>query len=395
MLTDEELERLCFGMESDRVERKRSLSGPEKIREAICAFANDLAGHDQPGVVCIGLNDDGTCADYLVSDKDLLTLANMRSDGNILPFPVMTVEKKRLRGCELAVVQVEPSQNPPVRFNGRTWIRVGPRRGVASPEEERRLNEKRRWGDLPFDQQPVICSTLDDLDLDYFRREYLPAAVAPEILEANNRQIADQLAALHFLARDATPTPAALLTFGKDPQYWLPGAYIQFRRIDGKLLTDPTRQACTAAGPLAQQIRGLEETLRTNIAVAINIGSGPTDVKRPDYPMAALQQICSNAVLHRVYEQINAPVRVSWFSDRIEILSPGGLYGNVNPENFHHGATGYRNPQMAGVMKTLGFVQRFGMGVAMAKKALQENGNPPPEFQFEATSVLVTVRPSR
>ena len=395
MLTDEELERLCFGMESDRVERKRSLTDLEKIREAICAFANDLAGHGKPGVVCVGLNDDGTCADFRVTDEALLTLASMRSDGNILPLPVMTVEKKRLRDCDLAVVQVTPSQNPPVRFKGRTCVRVGPRRGVASPEEERRLNEKRRWGDLPFDQQPVIGSTLDDLNLNDFRREYLPAAVAPEILEANHREIADQLAVLHFLSRDATPTPTGLIAFGKDLLYWIPGAYIQFLRIDGESLADPIRHACRAAGPLSQQIFGLETTLRANISVAMDITGRPTHLERPDYPMAALQQLCRNAVLHRTYEGTNAPVRVYWFLDRIEIYSPGGLYGSVNRDNFGHGAADYRNPHLAEVMKTLGFIEKFGVGIAIAKNALEKNGNPPPEFQFEATSVLVTVRPAR
>lgn len=43
-------------------------------------------------------------------------------------------------------------------------------------------------------------------------------------------------------------------------------------------------------------------------------------------------------------------------------------------------------------MKILGFVQRFGMGIPLARKELEKNGNPPPEFRFEPTGVLVTVR---
>ncbi len=109
-----------------------------------------------------------------ITDQLLLTLANMRSDGNILPFPVLTVEKRTLSGCELAVVIVESSSSPPVRFKGQTWIRVGPRRATATREEERRLNEKRRFKDLPFDLTPFESASVLDLNLQMFQQVYLP-----------------------------------------------------------------------------------------------------------------------------------------------------------------------------------------------------------------------------
>ena len=70
----------------------------------------------------------------------------------------------------MAVVIVQPADAPPVRFQGRVWIRVGPRRAIATLEDERRLTEKRRAQDLPFDIQPVRAATLLDLDTDLFRR---------------------------------------------------------------------------------------------------------------------------------------------------------------------------------------------------------------------------------
>jgi ATP-dependent DNA helicase RecG len=187
MLSQWELERLMVDLESDRVERKASPSDRDKIRQAICAFANDLPDYRQPGVVLVGVNDDGTCSRLLITDELLRTLADMRSDGNILPFPVMTVQKRQLAGCEVAVVEVMPSDSPPVRFNGRVWIRVGPRRAQATAEEERRLTEKRRWGNLPLDQQQVVGASNDDLVLELFRDTYLPAAVAPDVLMENQR----------------------------------------------------------------------------------------------------------------------------------------------------------------------------------------------------------------
>lgn len=55
MLCDDELLSLLADGESDRVERKESHSDAGRIRQAICAFANDLPGHNKPGVVFIGV----------------------------------------------------------------------------------------------------------------------------------------------------------------------------------------------------------------------------------------------------------------------------------------------------------------------------------------------------
>lgn len=134
MLTDEEIEELTADLESDRVERKQSLAGDAKDRvgQAICAFANDLPGRGKAGVVFIGLTDAGRPAGVAVTDRLLQELAGFRSDGNILPLPNLVVEKRVVGGVPVAVVQVTPSTDPPVRYYGQVWIRVGPRRAVAS-----------------------------------------------------------------------------------------------------------------------------------------------------------------------------------------------------------------------------------------------------------------------
>jgi ATP-dependent DNA helicase RecG len=235
------------------------------------------------------------------------------------------VEKRRVEGCDLAVVRVHPSDAPPIRYKGRVWIRVGPRRGVATPEEERRLSE-RRHKDLPFDLHPVYQATLEDLDLDYFTRSYLPSSVAADVIAQNQRTLAQQLTSLRFATLDTPPVPTVtgLLAIGRDPQQFIGGAYIQFLRIDGNTLTDPIRDEKRIGGPVAEMLRMVDEVFKANISTAIKITSGDLEERRPDYPIIALQQVIRNAVMHRTYEGTNAPVRVTWFSDRIEILSPGG-----------------------------------------------------------------------
>ena len=394
-MDDRELELFSKDIESDRAERKASITERDRIRQAVCAFANDLPNHRQPGVVFIGANDDGSCANFSITDELLRTLADIRSDGNILPFPMMTVQKKTLEGYDLAVIIVEPSDAPPVRYKGQVWIRVGPRRAIATAEEERRLTEKRLAKDLPFDIRPVHSATFEDLDFDLFRRVYLPSSLSAEIIDENERSIEQQLTSLRFAAVEpqSTPTVLGILVAGKDPTQFLPGAYIQFLRIDGLELTDPIKDQKEIGGPLLDQLRILDETLQINISAASDVTSKPVETRHADYPIVALHQLARNAVMHRTYEGTNAPVRIYWFADRIEILSPGGAFGQVNRENFGDpGTTDYRNPHLAEAMKNLGYVQRFGAAIQIARKELKNNENPPPEFIVNDSFVLVIIR---
>jgi ATP-dependent DNA helicase RecG len=393
-MDDQELTALLCDLESDRVERKASISDSKKIRQAICAFANDLPNHNKPGVLFVGVNDDGTCASLPITDELLLNLAGIRSEGKILPFPVLQVNKRILDSCELAVVIVEPSDAPPVRFDGRTYIRVGPRRATATPEEERRLNEKRRARDLPFDVRPFPSATLDDLNLVFFKQSYLPFTIAPDVLEENQRSLNQQLASVRFTTPEpeSCPTALGILVVGKEPKQFIPGYYVQFLRIDGMELGDPIKDQKEISGSLLDILRILDEILQINISISSDITSQSLEIQQPDYPIEALRQFARNAVMHRSYEQTNAPIRVYWFSDRIEISSPGGLFGQVNRENFGQGVADYRNPHLAAVMKDLGYVQRFGYGIPTAKRALEKNRNPPAEFLIEDSYMSVTIR---
>ena len=389
--SDGELEALMSDLESDLVERKESAADGRKIRRNVCAFANDLPGNGRPGVVLVGVRDNGSCASLPIDDDLLTRLANIHGAGDILPLPSMTVQKRVLKGCAVAVVSVAPSADTPVRYQGRVWVRVGPSVREGSVADERLLTERRRAADLPFDLRPAQGAQLGDLDQDWMRRHYLPSAIAPEVLERNARPIEHQLRSLR-LVQGEKPTWGAILAFGLDPQAFVPGAYVQFLRVDGPSITDPIRDQKQLKGGLGDVVRRLDELLDLNVSVRTQVAGVSQERQRPDYPADALRQLALNAVLHRSYEGTNTPVRIHWFSDRVEIASPGRLYGRMTRDNFGTGDTDYRNPLLAEIMANLGFAQRFGLGVPLARKALAANGNPPPEFEFQQTLVVATVQ---
>uniref|UniRef100_A0A7C4RNF9 Transcriptional regulator n=1 Tax=Desulfatirhabdium butyrativorans TaxID=340467 RepID=A0A7C4RNF9_9BACT len=395
--TDEELEALLEDIESDLAERKESWKGdaPEKGRQAICAFANDLPDHRKAGVLFVGAKDDGTPSGLEITDELLRTLSDIRTDGNTLPPPSIVVEKRTLRGAEMAVVIVQPSDAPPVKYKGRIWIRIGPRRSVATAQEERILNERRRYRDIPFDVQTLPSCKLSALSRVLFEQEYLPNAVAPDILAANDRSYEEILASCRMIASvdDPTPTILGVLVLGVSPRDWIPGAYIQFLRIAGTEMTDPIQDEATIDGALGLALRRIEEKIDAHNRNAVDITTTDRELRTSPYPRVALQQLIRNAVMHRTYENTYAPVRVHWFDDRIEIINPGGPFGTVTRENFGRpGITDYRNPNLADAMRVMGFVQRFGVGIQIARAELKKNGNPELEFQIEPMTVLATVR---
>lgn len=394
--TDQELEQMLADLESDLVERKESFkSVTDKVREAVCAFANDLPDHRRAGVVIIGAKDAGTPSGLAITDELLLEIADIKTDGNILPPPTLTVAKRVLRGADMAVITVQPADSPPVRFRGRIHIRIGPRRGFASAQDERILSEKRRYRDRPFDLHPVPSAAIGDLDRRLFDEMYLPSAFAPDILSANARDVLQRLAATKMIVSvdDPTPTVLGILVLATRTRDFLPGAYIQFLRIAGEGLDEPIGDEQEIDGAIHDIVRRLDEKLATHNRTSIDLTSGPVEKRRQPYPLPALQQLVRNAVLHRTYEATNAPVRVSWYDDRIEIISPGGPFGIVTAENFGlPGVTDYRNPNLAEALRVMGFVQRFGVGIATARQALARNGNPPPEFNVQPGYIGAIVR---
>lgn len=136
-LTKEEIRSLLSDIENERVERTLSTDNTKKMSEAICAFANDIRNTKKPGYFMIGADDDGNLNGQTFTDEQLRSYAGLRNSGTILPPPAMMVYKESFPEGEVAIIEVQPSEDTPVRYKGVIWIRIGARKAEANTEEER------------------------------------------------------------------------------------------------------------------------------------------------------------------------------------------------------------------------------------------------------------------
>ncbi len=392
MIDSSQLKELLQDIESDRIEMTQSVSDTGKVCRAICAFANDFPDHRIPGYLIVGVDGCGKPVGAAVTDQLLLTLAAHRDNGQIIPQPMMNVAKLEIHGKDVGVVEVFPSTLPPVRYKGVTYIRTGPRQSIATSEEERRLSERRVDRARTWDARACPEGTLDDLSLDLFELTYLPNAVAREVLAENDRTTKEQLAALRFWdTRSDHPTNAAILLFAKDSLSFFPGAYVQYVRYDGPSLADDVLDESRFSGDLLFMMRELDQ-LANRIAKSRPVRQDSlADATFYAFPPIALHELFMNAVIHRNYEESTTPIMIYEFGDRLEIHNPGALFGDLTKTLFPHG-TAYRNPVVAEAAKTLGFVNRFGRGIAIAESELKRNGNPPIDFDIGDNHLAAIVR---
>jgi ATP-dependent DNA helicase RecG len=392
MITKEKVEALITDMESDWIERTISIRD-DKLGPAICAYSNDFPNHKHSGYILLGVQDDGSLSNQVWTDEQLQSIGNIKSNGKILPQPSIVVSPVfKFPEGEVVVIEVKPSTYPPVRFDGRCWIRVGPRKDRATLEEERILTERRASYAKTYDLVPALGATLRDINIDLFRMSYLPLAIDKDTLTENGRTIEEQLSSLRFYdLKGQCPTNAGILIFGLKPEFYLPGSYIQFVKFSGKEMTSDVEYEKKFSGALVTELKLLDDFIKSNV-----IKERP--VKRDsfqetiitNYPYWALRELLMNSVMHRSYES-NAPVYIYEFADRIEIVNPGGLYGEVTPQNFPN-ASDYRNIVLAEAMKVLGYVNRFNYGVKRAKAELIQNGNGEPLFDLSlVTKFKVTI----
>ena len=170
-----------------------------------------------------------------------------------------------------------------------------------------------------------------------------------------------------------------------DPLNYLPGAYIQYVKFGGTDTMDIQAEK-KFSGNLIDVLKNVDEFVKNNVVQSKPVRTDSfIEINVNNYPNLALREFIMNAIMHRDYES-NTPIRINEFSDRIVIQNTGGLYGEAQ-NNFPR-VSAYRNPVVAEILKNLGYVNRFNVGIQNAKAKLLENNNPEPKFDLSLVSAF-------
>ena len=331
-----------------------------------------------------------------IDDEKWASLGGIKTDGNLLPPPSMSMEKVSLAEGDVVVIKVYPSDYPPIRYKGDVWIRLGPRKCKATEADIHVLTERRAKFGARDEELPCVRAKMSDLDMNLFRAFYLPKAIDAQVIEDDDRSVIEQMASLRFYSLEKEcPTNLGVLLFAKYPERFIPSAYIQYVRFTGTDNAGDVLQENVFKGPLIKVVQELDVFIKTGPAAVRPV---LTTAMREDpvsqYSAWALREFLMNAIIHRDYFLGNAPIKFyEYKKNRIEISNPGGLFGRAKPDNFPF-VNDYRNPLLAEAMKILGMVNKYNRGIAKANKELEKNGNPKAQFDVnKLTEFRVTVMP--
>ena len=248
--------------------------------------------------------------------------------------------------------------------------------------------EKRRAGNLPFDQHAVPSgATLADLDLTCSPAFTCRPPSRPDVLSANDRSLEQQLGipALYGPRRNAQRGRGP---GGGEGSANLAAGHLRsvlaigWNRTDG--LGGTQREI---DGPLPDLLRQLDELLAANVSTPADVTSAAMErtTRLSDRRLAAIGPQRRFASQLRIVALAGEDLLVSRSCGNPQ---PGGPFGQVNEQNFGQpGITDYRNPSIAEAMKCLGYVQRFGLGFPLARKELEKNDNPPLEIQCSPSAI--------
>ena len=247
-------------------------------------------------------------------------------------------------------------------------------------------------GSIQFETRIVEDATVDDLDPTaveaYLSAINYRANNAGLIKYGRDNEVLLRRGCLSQAGGRLRPTYAGLLLFGRYPQQWLPNATILAAHFPGIAFTDQYIQM-DISGNLIDQLRQAEGFIRENLRSVIRL-VGLAHQETLEYPFEAVRELLVNAVAHRDYNIQGDNIHLNIFSDRLEVLSPGGLPGPVTLDNLLK-ARFSRNAVIVQVLADLGYVERLGYGLDRVVMVLRQSNLRQPNFEEAAGCFRVTL----
>jgi predicted HTH transcriptional regulator len=367
--------------EGKSLEFKRDDSSPEGIVRTVVAFANGAGGTLVVGVEDRTRRVRGVSEPTRVEER----LANLVSD-RVEPRLVPDLQILPWRNTQVVAVRVFPSSTRPhyLKAEGEeigVYVRVGSTNRRADPAQIDEI--KRLVRGRTFDEEPLPELGAQAIDFEAARACFAPI----RRLRAGDLRTL-QMSTLH--QNREVPTAGGVLLFGRDRRAQFPDAFLRAGRFAGTDRTTIVDSAdITSHLPLV-----VEEALsfvKRNMQRAIAIRAA-RHAETWEYPLVALREAITNALVHADYAQRGSPLRLAIFSDRVEIDNPGGLPPGLTLEDIRQGVSKLRNRVVGRVFHALGFIEQWGSGIQRMAQACRQAGLPEPVFEEIGSGFRVTLR---
>ena len=398
--------------ESEQVEWKENVADIDDVVATLSAFANDWANLGGGYVVC-GAREGQDEHGFARVHTPGLTAARLKEiEGKVMGRCRERVDPP-LTPLVREVTGDDPSRRVLVFIMPATGhahsFRRGPARGPGSDSGKYYIRRSRsteearnglfrellvRKGALPpWAERPHPRAGVDAIDLlvlrDTLQRisQWDPDVPADEYLDEGYRisEFVPSLCVAEPLTGVLRPRNASLLLFGRDVLGFFPSAYVSFAVYPGPNRSERHSESVLVRGPLFEQVRTLKELMVPHTRRAHDKG----DRAHPNlttYPTRAVDEAIVNALVHRDYE-IDDPIHVTVFSNRIEIVSPGALPSRVERERFLEGKATPSWRDLAWFCRELDIAQALGQGIRTIRDQMRDAGCPPPEFELGEQSV--------
>ncbi len=359
------------------------------VQHVLCAFANDFA-EVGGGWLVIGVTDDKSVVGVPDADEFQRLVASHARECE--PPVHVEVHVLSIEGRSVVVVTMQRSPARPHFASGACYVRVGSMTRPATSGEIEELF-RRRHRSVPTEDEPVLSARPEDLDWDAFER-FLRARPASAMRNGHSGQEVAQ--ATGWLVQgpqgQVHPTVSALLLFGHEPQRFLPQNGIDFARFMGEGRDADVTDRQTFEGQIGDCVqRCLQKVIDLSLRGYDFESMRPLRRNLEEYPLLVVREALANAIVHRDYARRTSKVTVWMFDDRIEVQSPGGLFGKVTRENFGR-TTDYRNRRLAEAFYlSARLTEMIGRGVPFMYKTMESNGSAPPRFEFDPQFVQVVL----
>lgn len=356
-MTCEELEEIVSCGETSKVQFKQQFSSSKQIAEELVAFANSRGG-----ILLFGIKDkNGVITGLSYSEiqhisHEISTIAN----DSIRPVIYIQTEVIKYKKAHVLIVYVNEGSNKPYKdLNGHIWIKQGPDKRRITENSDILALFQSSENYFP-EKQSITGTTIENIDtkaLDSFLEKLYDKRLRDFRIPQERL-----LYNLHIINTKGELTLAGLLFFSDDPQAFMPQFVIKAVSFYGNSIGgNKYRDSKDISGTIPEMFEQGMAFLKSNLH-SVQAGQSFNSIGKLEIPETALEELLQNALVHRDYLR-SAPIRLMIFDDRVEIVNPGCLGGNLSIDDIKEGSTFQRNPLIAHFCNRTMIYRGLGSGI--------------------------------